>query len=184
MRVFAYARTSTDFQKEGLNDQIQRFKDLGVQESRIFFEHASGKSTDGRDQLETLLIKVESGDKVVVTKIDRLARNTLDLLNIMKKFKELNVAVEFLDERIDTSSAVGELTLTILGAIATMERGRILERTNEGRMRAKQKGVKFGRKSVLNKEDVLKLRAEGLSVINIAKQFNVTRDSVYKVLKS
>lgn len=184
MRIFGYARVSTDGQKNGMETQKSRLLEAGVQESRIFFEHASGKSTEGRNELETLLIKVEAGDKVVVTKIDRLARNTLDLLNIMKKFKELNVAVEFLDERIDTSSAVGELTLTILGAIATMERGRILERTNEGRMRAKQKGVKFGRKSVLNKEEVLKLRAEGLSVINIAKQFNVTRDSVYKVLKS
>ena len=92
------------------------------------------------------MTKVEEGDVVLVTKLDRLGRDTTDMIQIIKQFDEMGVYVWFLDDHLTTEGTMGKMVVTILTAVATAERQRILERTNKGRIEAKAKGVKFRRK--------------------------------------
>ena len=95
----------------------------------------------------------------------------------------MGVHVRFLDDHITTEGTMGKMVVTILSAVATAERERIMERTNEGRMEAKAKGVKFGRKRSINRKELLRLKASGLGARAIATQMNIGRATVYKILK-
>jgi DNA invertase Pin-like site-specific DNA recombinase len=154
----------------------------GVSPARIFSDKATG-STLNRPGLQTLQIKVEQGDVILVTKLDRLGRDTEDMIRIIKQFNEMGVNVRFLHDKITTEGTMGKMTVTILSAVATAERERIMERTNEGRMEAKAKGIKFGRKRSINRETVLQLKADGVGATEIARQMRIGRATVYKILK-
>lgn len=180
MRQFGYARVSTS--QQTLDLQIQALKRAGVKTSRIFSDKATGSNTN-RDGLDLLRLKVEEGDIVLVTKLDRLGRDTADMVNLIKEFDEMGVAVRFLDDGISTEGTMGKMVVTILTAVAQAERQRILERTNEGRIEAKAKGVKFGRKRSVDREQVFRMRRAGESAINISKKLNIGRSTVYQVLK-
>lgn len=179
MRLFGYARVSTS--QQSLDIQVKALKEAGVIHSRIFSDKATGSNTD-REGLDLLRIKVERGDVVLVKKLDRLGRDTADMINLIKEFDHLGVAVRFLDDGISTEGTMGKMVVTILSAVAQAERQRILERTNEGRIEAKANGVKFGRKPTVNRQRVAQLNEQGVRAIEIAEQLGISRASVYRVL--
>lgn len=181
MRVFGYARVST--RKQSLDIQIQALKNEGILETRIFSDIDSGANAK-REGLNLLRLKVEGGDLVVVKKLDRLGRDTFDMISLIKEFDELGVSVKFLDDGVSTEGAMGKMIVTILVAVAQAERSRILERTNEGREDAMARGVKFGRKQTVNPEKILVLHNEGKSVAEICRVEKVKKSSVYRVIKA
>lgn len=180
MRLFGYARVSTS--QQSLDVQIKALKAEGVRSNRIFTDKASGNHA-ARDGLQLLRIKVEEGDVVLVKKLDRLGRDTADMIQLIKEFDETGVAIRFLDDGISTEGTMGKMVVTILSAVSQAERQRILERTNEGRIEAKAKGIRFGRKPSINYEKVRGLYQGGTGATSIAKQLNIGRSTVYKVLK-
>lgn len=179
MRLFGYARVSTS--KQSLDIQVSALKNAGVQENRIFTDSISGNRTD-RDGLNTLRIKVENGDVILVKKLDRLGRDTADMIRLIKEFDDTGVSIRFLDDGISTEGTMGKMVVTILSAVAQAERQRILERTNEGRIEAKARGIKFGRKRTIDREKLLLLSEQGLGATEISKQMGIGRSTVYKLL--
>jgi DNA invertase Pin-like site-specific DNA recombinase len=149
--------------------------------SRIFTDKASGSKAD-RKGLNLLRVKVEEGDVILVKKLDRLGRDTADMIQLIKRFDEMGVAVRFLDDGITTEGTMGKMIVTILSAVAQAERQRILERTNEGRIEAKTKGVEFGRKRSVNRKKIKELRQQGVRPSEIARQMNIGRSTVYKIM--
>ncbi|MEY4331725.1 MAG: hypothetical protein RLZZ196_463 [Bacteroidota bacterium] len=181
MRLFGYARVSTS--KQSLELQKQALKNAGVKESRIFFDKSTGSNVE-RAGLNSLLVKVEEGDTVLITKLDRLGRDTADMINLIKEFNQMQVSVRFLDDGISTEGTMGKMVITILSAVAEAERARILERTNEGRIEAKFKGIKFGRKRKIDRNKLLyKFEQENLKGTALAKDLGISRAAVYKILK-
>ena len=181
MRLFGYARVSTS--KQSLELQKQALKNAGVKESRIFFDKSTGSNVE-RAGLNSLLVKVEEGDTVLITKLDRLGRDTADMINLIKEFNRMQVAIRFLDDGISTEGTMGKMVITILSAVAEAERARILERTNEGRIEAKFKGIKFGRKRKIDRSMLLhKFEQENLKGTALAKDLGISRAAVYKILK-
>ncbi len=180
MRLFGYARVSTS--QQSLDIQVKTLKAEGVKSNRIFTDKITGSHVN-RDGLRLLRIKVETGDVILVKKLDRLGRDTADMINLIKEFDEMGVAIRFLDDGISTEGTMGKMVVTILSAVAQAERQRILERTNEGRIEAKAKGIKFGRKPTVDRNMVLALRGQGLGATVIAHQMKIGRSTVYKILK-
>jgi len=150
--------------------------------NRIFADKASGSHVN-RDGLSLLRVKVEQGDVILVKKLDRLGRDTADMIALIKEFDNLGVAIRFLDDGISTEGAMGKMVVTILSAVAQAERQRILERTNEGREEAKIRGVKFGRKRTVDREKALTMKDKGVGATDIARNLGIGRSTVYKILK-
>src|ERR1700751_5474069 len=141
MTVYGYARVSTDGQT--LAAQDGQLHAAGC--AKVFSEKVSGAKTD-RAALGKLLKRLEPGDVLVVTRLDRLARSTRDLLNILAAIGEREADFRSLkDTWADTTTAHGRLMLTVLGGLAEFERELIRARTSEGRTRAKARGVRLGR---------------------------------------
>jgi DNA invertase Pin-like site-specific DNA recombinase len=180
LRLFGYARVSTS--QQSLDLQINVLQKAGVKCNRIFTDKISGGHLD-RKGLHLLRIKVEEGDVLLVTKLDRLGRDTADMVQLIKEFDDMGVAIRFLDDGISTEGTMGKMVVTILSAVAQAERQRILERTNEGRIEAKFKGVKFGRKPIIDKNEVIKLHKTGIGATKIARKMDIGRSTVYKILK-
>lgn len=181
MRLFGYARVSTS--QQSLDIQVKALKAEGVKADRIFSDKVTGSHTN-RDGLRLLRIKVEEGDVILVKKLDRLGRDTIDMIQLIKEFDDMGVAIRFLDDGISTEGTMGKMVVTILSAVAQAERQRILERTNEGRIEAKAKGVKLGRKQTVDRDKIQALREEGLGATDIARQMKIGRSTVYKILQS
>lgn len=180
MRLFGYARVSTS--QQSLDIQVEALKQAGVKPNRIFTDKGSGSHTK-REGLNLLRIKVEKGDVVLVKTLDRLGRDTADMIQLITEFDQMGVAIRFLQEGISTEGTMGQMVVTILAAVAQAERQRILERTNEGRVEAKAKGVKFGRKRHIDRQKVLALKSQGMGATTIAKQLGIGRSTVYLILK-
>ena len=180
MRLFGYARVSTS--QQSLDIQVNALRNEGIEKNRIFTDKTSGSHTD-RNGLQLLRVKVEEGDVVLVKKLDRLGRYTADMIQLIKEFDEMGVAIRFLDDGISTEGIMGKMVVTILAAVAQAERQRILERTNEGRIEAKAKGIKFGRKPTIDRAKLLVLHKSGMGATEIAKQMCIGRSTVYKLLK-
>src|SRR5216683_7785635 len=144
---YGYARVSSNTQDHAA--QVEALKAAGCE--RIYSEKVSGKSTNGRREFEKLMKALVPGDTVVVTKLDRLARSSRDLHNILGELAERACGFVSLGESwCDTTTDVGRLMLTIMGGIAEFERGLIRKRCEEGIARAKRKGTKFGRPLALD----------------------------------
>lgn len=180
MRTFGYARVSTS--QQSLDIQVNALKKAGVRENRIFTDKGTGKHMN-RHGLDLLRVKIEEGDVVLVTKLDRLGRDTVDMVNLLKEFDDIGVSVRFLDDGISTEGTMGKMVVTILSAVAQAERARILERTNEGRLDAKARGVKFGRKRTIDRKKVIELYKSGIGAKNIIREMGVGRSTIYKILK-
>ena len=105
------------------------------------------------------------------------------MINLIKEFDEMGVAVRFLDDGISTEGTMGKMVVTILSAVAQAERQRILERTNEGRIEAKAKGIKFGRKRSIDRDKVVKMKSNKIGPTEIARQMGIGRSTVYKLLQ-
>ncbi|MGL4505494.1 MAG: recombinase family protein [Aeromonas sobria] len=179
MALVGYARVSTVGQS--LDTQLQALAEC----STIFQEKVSGASDD-RPQLALLLNSVRKGDVVLVTKLDRLARNTRHLLEISEYLQSKQVALRILNLGINTSTPTGKLMLTMIGAIATFERELMLERQAEGIELAKQRGVYKGRKptAMARGEEVLALADRGVAKTEIARQTGISLSSVQRILKT
>jgi len=180
MRLFGYARVSTS--QQSLDIQINALLKAGVEINRIFTDKSTGANKD-REGLKLLSIKVESGDVILVTKLDRLGRDTADMIQLIKDFDNMNVAIRFLDDGISTEGNMGKMVVTVLAAVAQAERQRILERTNEGRIEAMSKGVRFGRKRSINRKKVIEMAEKRIGATEIAKQLKIGRSTIYKILK-
>lgn len=180
MRLFGYARVSTS--QQSLDIQIKALNEAGVRTDRIFTDKVTGSHAD-RDGLQLLRLKVEAGDVILVKKLDRLGRNTADMVQLIDEFDKAGIAVRFLDDGISTEGTMGKMVVTILTAVAQAERSRILERTHEGRVEAKAKGVKLGRKRTIDREQVSKLHISGIGATKIANKVGIGRSTVYKLLK-
>lgn len=179
MRLFGYARVSTH--QQSLEIQINALKEAGVKENRIFSDKATGSDIE-REGLKLLRLKIEEGDVILVKKLDRLGRDTADMIQLIKEFDALGVAVRFLDDGISTEGTMGKMVVTILAAVAQAERSRILERTNEGRLEAKMQGIKFGRKRTVDRQKIFALKESGMGATAIARQSGIGRSTVYKLL--
>ena len=180
MRV-GYARVSTEDQSTDL--QTENLEKLGCE--KIYHENMSGKYSDNREELQALINFVREGDTVVVMKLDRLARNTIDALKIADQLKTKHVALEIRDlGGVDVNSETGRMIYTTLSAVAEMERSRINRRCEEGRVKALESGVKFGRKPSIDPSEVFKLQSEGDGATKISKKLGIGRSSVYRILSA
>ena len=172
MAVLGYARVSTQDQR--LDGQIEALKAAGA--SKVYQEKVSGVRAD-RPQLAKLMASLKTGDIVIVTKLDRLGRSTRELLDLIERIGKAGASFRSLGDPLwDTSSPQGRLLSTLLAAIAEFERELIRERTGEGRRRAMDAGVKFGRKRKLSdyqRAEAIKRRDAGETLASIAKSYAV-----------
>lgn len=179
-----YARVSTTGQS--LENQIEQLEAAGCE--KIFMEKISGAKSD-RTELKNAIEFLRPGDKLIVTKIDRLARSVRDLHNIAKELDEEGKSLVFLKEQIDFGTPAGKLMFTMLGAIGEFERDLINERTKEGRERAKKQGKHMGRpgqdeKAIKRAMELFHDREENkMSVNDIVKLTGVPRATIYAKAK-
>ncbi|PAX99576.1 DNA invertase [Pseudoalteromonas sp. HM-SA03] len=178
--IFGYARVSTVDQN--LDTQIDKLKQAGCQ--RIFSEKVSGKDTN-RPELQKMLGQLRDGDTLIVTKIDRIARNLKDLLILVDELSVQGVNFKATDQDVDTSSSNGKMFLTMLGVFAEFERNLIRERQREGIANAKAKGKYTGRKPVdLDlKQKVIELYSKGVKPKAIIDETGLGRSTVFKIIK-
>jgi DNA invertase Pin-like site-specific DNA recombinase len=176
-----YARTSTVEQEAGLDAQIRDLRAAGCEE--IFAEQVS--SVAKRAKLEEAITFVRKGDTLVVTRLDRLARSTRDLLELRDRIKAKGAELNVLNLG-DTGSATGELVFTVIGAIAQFERKLMLERQREGIAKAKAEGRYKGRPAKLHEklDEIRILDRQGTPRANIARQFGIARSSLYRLLET
>ena len=177
-----YARVSTDDQT--LDRQRERLREAGCE--RLFEEKVSGARCD-RPELARLLDQLRRDDVVVVTRLDRLARSTGNLLEIAEAIRAKEAGLLSLAEPwADTTSPAGRMVLTVFAGIAEFERELIRQRTEEGRQAARQRGVSFGRPSKLRpdqRELASRLLQEGRSVSEVARTFNVHPATIYRCIE-
>ena len=181
-QLIGYARVST--QGQDLAQQRAKLSDIGC--LRIFEEKVSGAKRD-RPELGRLLDHLRAGDVVTVTRLDRLARSTSDLLHIAERIKDAGAGLRSLAEPwADTTSPAGRMVLTIFAGIADFERSLIGERTSAGRVAALARGVRFGPRPALSAEQIVHARRlieeEGLSVSEASRILNVHRATLYRAL--
>ncbi len=116
----------------------------------------------------------------MVKNLDRLGRDTANMIQLIKEFDKNGVAIRFLDDGISTEDTMGKMVVTILSAVAQAERQRILERTNEGRLKGKVRGVQFGCKPTIDRNRISELYQCGLGATSIARQMKIGQSTVYK----
>jgi DNA invertase Pin-like site-specific DNA recombinase len=180
MTIYGYARVST------------RDQDLAAQDAdlmaagcaKVFKEKVSGARSD-RPELAKAINRLEPGDVLVVTRLDRLARSTRDLLNVIAAVAERGAGFKSLkDAWADTTTAHGRLMLTVLGGLAEFERELIRARTGEGRKRAKERGVKFGRPRKMTphqRQEALQRLAAGETMTDVARTYNVDPGTISRL---
>ena len=177
MSMFGYARVST--RDQDFNAQVADLMAAGC--AKVYREKASGAKSD-RAELAKVIAKLDRGDVLVVSRLDRLARSTRDLLNIIEALTQRGAGFKSLkDSWADTTSPHGRLMLTVLGGLAEFERELIRARTGEGRKRAKERGVRFGRPRKLTPHQRQEARARlanGETQADIARSYNVDATTI------
>lgn len=181
-KIIGYARTSTRDQAAGLAAQIRDLQAAACDE--ILSEQVS--SVGERAELDRAIKCLQAGDVLVVTKIDRLARSIHGLCKIVEDLERRGAALKILSMNLDTSTPTGRLMLNMLGSVAQFEREMMLERQEEGIAAAKAEGKYRGwpRGRVIDAATVRELRLAGQSIAQIAAAAGISRDAVYKTLKS
>jgi DNA invertase Pin-like site-specific DNA recombinase len=178
--IVGYARVSTDGQS--VADQVAALKAAGA--AKVYSEKMSGARSD-RPQLTKAIEGLASGDTLIVTRLDRLARSTRDLLNVLATVADQGASFKSLaDTWIDTSSPTGKLMLTVLGGLAEFERSLIKARCDVGIARARANGVRFGRKPKLNvyqRQEAIRRRDAGEPQSAIARTFGVDQSTVSRL---
>ncbi len=177
---YGYARVSTDGQS--VTAQVAELTKAGC--AKVFRETASGAQTN-RAQLRKALDQLGAGDVLMVTRLDRLARSTRDLLNTLGTIADRKAGFRSLgDAWADTTTSHGRLMLTVLGGLAEFERDLIRSRTGEGRERAKARGVKMGRKPKMTPhqmKEAIRRRDAGEPMRDIGKSFNVSHSTISRL---
>ena len=179
MTFVGYARVSSLGQS--LEVQVDKLKHC----SKVFQEKKSA-TTYERPILKQCLEYIREGDTLVITRLDRLARSTLDLCNIAKELERKKVNLQVLDQNIHTSDATGRLLFNMLGAIAQFETEIRAERQSDGIIKAQERGVQFGRKRKLTDQEIQELnerRGEGTLIRELMKSYNLSKASVYRYLQ-
>lgn len=180
--IYGYARVSTTDQKL----DAQRATLLAAGAEKIFAEQESG-AKDDRRQLTTLLRRIEDGDILIVTRLDRLARSTPHLFNIVAELKTKNALLKSLAEPwADYTTPVGQMMITVLAGVAEFERSLILSRTREGRVRAKARGQSLGRKfklSPFQQQEAKARLANGEFQKDVAATYGVHPSSMSRLAK-
>jgi DNA invertase Pin-like site-specific DNA recombinase len=183
MPLYGYARVSTNGQD--LSAQEGELMSAGC--AKVFKEKMSGAKSD-RPELAKLIRRLEEGDVLVVTRLDRLARSTKDLLNVLDEVGKRGAGFRSLkDAWADTTTPHGRLMLTVLGGLAEFERSLIVARTGEGRKRAKDRGVKFGRPRKLTphqRQEALQRLASGESQMDVARTFGLSSSTISRLAAS
>ncbi|WP_182422206.1 recombinase family protein [Aureimonas sp. ME7] len=180
MARIGYARVSTIDQD--LDGQLARLEAEGC--SIVRAEKVSGASRDGRAELATVIEFLRTGDELMVTRLDRLGRDTRDVLNLIHECEQRGAFVTVLDPHVSTRGEMGHVVLTVLGMVAQMERRFIKERQREGIERAKAEGVYRGGKVRLDHRRIAALHSEGLGPAAIARMVGCSRMQVYRILRS
>ena len=179
---YGYARVSTDGQS--VEAQVRQLTKAGCR--KVVREVASGAKTD-RAQLRRVIAALEPGDVLTVTRLDRLARSTRDLLNTLGAIADRKAGFRSLaDTWADTTTSHGRLMLTVLGGLAEFERDLIRARTAEGRERAKARGVRLGRKPKLTlhqQKEAIKRRESGEPIRDIARSYNVHNSTISRLTR-
>lgn len=176
--LIGYARVSTA--EQSLQMQIDALVKAGVPRAHIAVEKVSAARAN-RPELDGILDGLREGDTLVVWKMDRIARNLVDLLTKMDRIKTAGASFKSLTEQIDTTAPGGRLIFHVLGSLAEFERDLIVERTRTGVKAAKARGVKFGQERALTDEQVEKaqaMRDDGIPVIKIAARFKIAPNTV------
>jgi DNA invertase Pin-like site-specific DNA recombinase len=180
MTMYGYARVST-------RDQDLAAQDAELMASgcaKVFKEKASGAKTD-RPELAKVIRRLEPGDVLVVTRLDRLARSTRDLLNVLDEIKERGAGFRSLkDAWADTTTPHGKLMLTVLGGLAEFERTLTAARTGEGRKRAKERGVRFGRPRKMTshqRQEAIRRLAAGETQADVARTYGVDAATICRL---
>lgn len=174
-----YARVSSADQ----DFELQRAKLEQAGCSPIRAEKVSGKSRDGRDELQSVLDFIRTGDELVVVKLDRLGRSTRDVLNIVHELDGKGASLRVLEPEITTSGDVGRMVVTVLGMVAELERRFIRERQQAGIEAAKRKGIYKGRRKTVDSNRIRALAAEGLGPTEIAQRLSISRMTVHRELR-
>ena len=180
MTTYGYARVSTNGQDLSVQDAELRAAGC----AKVFKEKASGAKTD-RPELAKAIGRLEEGDVLVVTRLDRLARSTRDLLNVIAAIADRGAGFKSLkDTWADTTTPHGRLMLTVLGGLAEFERELIRARTGEGRKRAKDRGVKFGRPRKMTphqRQEAIQRLAAGETQADVARTYNVDAATICRL---
>jgi len=178
--IIGYARCSTV--QQDYEGQLAALKAAGAE--KVYAEKISGTVTDRKD-LNRAINALTCGDVLLVTRLDRLARSTRDLLNVLDQVTKRGAGFKSIaDPKIDTTSPHGKLILAVLAALAEFERSMILARTGEGRARAKLRGIKFGRKPALTqfqRREALRRRENGETLTDIARSMNVSHSTISRL---
>jgi DNA invertase Pin-like site-specific DNA recombinase len=178
--IIGYARVSSAGQS--LDLQMEALTAAGCE--KIYAEQKSGATAVDRSELARALDQVRSGDTLVVTRLDRLARSVGDLHGIVARLSQEGVAFRCLQQGgVDTATSTGKLMLAILGAVAEFENDIRRERQRDGIEKAKAKGRYMGRRAFIDYKRIRTLKAEGKGASDIARTLQVSRMSVYRALK-
>jgi len=180
---FGYARVSTTDQNLSLQlDALQ------VEQCDEYISEQIPSRCKDRPAWQSLLNKLRANDTVIVYKLDRIARSTTELLRIVEDLQKRDIALKSLKEPwADTTSSVGKLIITVMAGIAEFERDLIRHRSHDGREAAKKRGVIFGRPAKLNNNQIRIIRTsymDGTAVSELASAFDVSRDTIYRTIKS
>jgi DNA invertase Pin-like site-specific DNA recombinase len=181
MTLIGYARVSSTGQK--LDVQLEKLEEQGCE--RTYQEKERG-TTSNRLELTKCLDYVREGDTLVVTKLDRLARSTLDLCSIAKLLEDKGVMLKVIDQNIDTSGSTGRLLFNMLSSIAQFETEIRKERQVDGIKKAKENGVAFGRSKALTKEqvdDLRKSRKNGVLIKKLMETYGLSKKTIYNYLQ-
>lgn len=183
--LIGYARTSTLEQVHGFQSQIEQLEAYGCE--RIYKEQVS--SVASRNELEKAIDHLRAGDKLVVMKLDRLARNVTHMGKLLEEIEAKGAGLVILSlgsERVDTTTATGKLILNMMVSVAQFEREMMLERQKEGIAKAKELGKYKGRKPTAKEQTdkVLALRSAGVPRQKIEEQLGISRASYYRIVAS
>lgn len=181
MAVIGYGRVST--RDQSLEVQLEALNKAGCR--KVFSEKVSGTTKQGREQLALCLDYVRDGDTLVITRIDRLARSMRDLQNVAYDLKERGVNLIVTEQNVDTSTSAGRAFFNMLGVFAEFETDLRKERQAEGIAKAKKAGKYKGRKPTVSikSNEVLSLIEKGVGKAEIARQLEMSRQSVYRIIK-
>lgn len=185
MTRYGYARVSTKEQQASLDAQVERLRD-GEECVHVYRDVISG-SLASRPGLDEAKSNLRAGDELVVTKLDRLGRTTLDTLRTIEELDERDITIKALDLDLDTSSPAGRLVVSVMASLAQFERDRLIERTNEGIAHARKQGKRFGRPPALDANATASVVASldsGMTVTAVAKLHGVSRLTIRRAYEN